>query len=61
MAQELTEGSQGDRHISADQPRTQVQRKSYQLRLGPALFEALTVSVKRHLQSVVDAATHWLN
>ena len=55
VAQELMEDSQGDRHLNADQRRTQVQRKSDELHLGPVLFEALAISVKRHLQSVVDA------
>ena len=63
MAQELTEDSQGGRHLTADQLRTQVQRNSDELRLGPALFEAPVVSVERHLHSAVDAAdgcTKWV-
>ena len=56
MAQELTEDSQGGRHLTADQLRTQVQRNSDEPRLGPALFESPVVSVERHLHSAVDTA-----
>ena len=56
MAQELTDGSQCGRHLSADQLWTQILRKWDDLRPRPVLFGTLAGSMERRLQSVVGVA-----